>query len=336
MAFRDIVVIGASAGGVEALGQLMPQFPEDFPASIFITVHTTPVGPGYLAGLIRQWCRLPVGNSAYRQDIRAPCVYVARPNLHLVIKRGRVENRFLPKENGTRPAIDPMFRSAAHAYGRRVIGVLLTGNLDDGTSGLGIIKDEGGIVVVQDPKDARYPDMPLMAMARVQVDHVVPLARIAPLLVDLVSQELREEPLMIHEGSGFEEGRQVMTCPGCGGVLQEYRQGVRRWFECQVGHKFSPETLMIEVDREVEEKLWGALVALRQKAEMEETLAADARSVEESSDRSFFEQQAKATKEAEEMLRTLLEEKGPVIFPGPTPKDVERPKKRAKASKGTG
>ncbi len=318
---RDIVVIGASAGGVEALKTVLSGLPKDFPASVFVTIHTMPTGPGYLAQVLARVSPLPVEQAKNNEEIRAGFVYVAQPNLHLIMKRGRLRNRFLPKENGTRPAIDPMFRSAAQSYSRRVIGVLLTGELDDGTAGLGVIKDEGGIIIVQDPKDAMHPDMPTSAIQSLKPDYVVPLAEIAPLLVKLVKSEISGSAFT--EQADMNETEQVLTCPGCGGVLREYRSDNFIWHQCMVGHRYNPETLVLEQNRVVEEHFWRVKGLLKEKAEMARTMASDARATVDSAvDPEYFDRQAQAAEEAEKRIENLLDDLGPDLFPGTPQKDT--------------
>ncbi len=319
--------MGASAGGIEACRLVLSTLPRGFPASIFITIHTAPASPGLLNQVIGHMSPLPVEEVRDRHAINPGHVYVAPPNLHLLVKRGWAEARFLPKENGTRPAIDPMFRTAAHSYGRRVIGVLMTGNLDDGVAGLGIIKDEGGITVVQDPKEAAYPDMPLTAVQMVPVDHIVSLAEIATLLVRLVSSEMEEEPTMAEAQEESTEGDQVLTCPGCGGVLHQYKEGNVMWYKCQIGHRYTLESVMSEQDVELENRLWGTLAILKQKEEVARTMAADARSsVNSEIDPEFFDEQARAARKAQELIEKVLDEQGSVLFPGLLPKKKNRQK----------
>lgn len=275
---HDIVVIGASAGGFQALRKMLSALPRDFPAAVFVTLHTAPAGPSHLTDLFSAVCRLPVQEANEQPTaIRPGRIYVAKPNLHLILKRGYAIGRFLPKENGTRPAIDPMFRSASHSYAKRVIGVLLTGNLDDGTAGLGVIKDEGGITVVQDPADATYPNMPLSAIKGARPDYVVPLGEMARLLVKLVETELAGNAEM-ENSAAIEQQQLVVTCPGCGGVLRQYSKDRLAWYMCMVGHRFTSETMMLEQNAVVEEHFWRLIAILKEKESVSRTLASDARS----------------------------------------------------------
>jgi two-component system chemotaxis response regulator CheB len=318
---HDIVVIGASAGGIQALKAILSDLPKDLPASIFVTLHTAPTGEGYLADILAGISLLPVGLAIDKEKIAHGRVYVAAPNLHLTVKRGYVKNRFMPKENVARPAIDPMFRSAAHSYSRRVIGVLLTGRLDDGTAGLGVIQDEGGITIVQDPKDAEYADMPLSAIRNINPDHIVPLAEIAPILVTLVNTEVTgEAPTDETETNDLQ---QVMTCPGCGGILHQYVNKRVIWYQCQVGHRFTSETMMLEQNSIVEEHFWRLLSLLKEKEELARTMVVDARStLNPLVNPEYFIRQAEASAEAQKRISDLLDEFGSALFPGISQKDI--------------
>ncbi len=179
---RDIVVIGASAGGVEALRSVLGALPPDYDGTVFVVLHIPPTVPSVLADILGRSTRLVCVSAYDGAPVRPGVVYVAPPDWHLLLDDGRVRLVRGPRENGHRPAVDPLFRSAAEAYGPRVAGVILTGNLDDGTRGLFAIKDRGGLAVVQAPRDALYPGMPKSAVDHVAVDHVLPAAEIGPLL----------------------------------------------------------------------------------------------------------------------------------------------------------
>ena len=189
MARRDIIVVGASAGGVEALRTLVGSFPGDLRAAVFVVVHMLRDAPSMMPQILEHAGRLPVLVPRQPLEIQSGHVYLPLPDQHLIVEPGGVHLSPDPSQSRTRPAIDPLFRSAATAYGPRVVGVVLTGNLGDGTAGLKAIKDGGGTAVVQDPEDAPFPGMPQSAIARVAVDHVLPLAQIGPLLVALARQE---------------------------------------------------------------------------------------------------------------------------------------------------
>ena len=186
-----IVVLGASSGGIEAIRTMLAMLPAEFPTPICVVIHTSPQSPGVLADILNRAATLTVRHPHDRELLRPGHVYVAPPDHHLLVEPGRLSVTKGPRENRFRPAIDPLFRSAAQVFGPGAIGVILSGNLDDGTSGLDVIKRLGGIAIVQDPADVLFPSMPQSAIDHVTVDHVVPLARIAPLLVDLTRPPTR-------------------------------------------------------------------------------------------------------------------------------------------------
>ena len=193
MAGHDIIVVGASAGGVEALQTLVRGLPADVPAAMFVVLHMSADAPSMLPQILNRAGPLPVAAAVDNEPIAPGRVYVAVPDHHLLIERGRVCLVRGPKENRSRPAVDPLFRSAARAYGSRVIGVVLTGALDDGTSGLQAVKGRGGLAVVQDPAEALYTGMPRSAMEHVAVDYCMPLAEIPALLARLAVEPAPDE-----------------------------------------------------------------------------------------------------------------------------------------------
>jgi two-component system chemotaxis response regulator CheB len=283
---RDIVVIGTSAGGIEALRTIVNHLPDDFPAALFAVVHTSPNSPGVLASILERAGSLPARCVQESEVIRPGRIYVPRPDHHLIVDAGVARSTRGPKENRFRPAVDPLFRSAAQAYGPRVIGVILTGGLDDGTAGLAAVKQLGGTAVVQDPNDAMYPSMPRNALEHVRVDHCVPLAEIAPLLVHLtrevveekgritVPEEIRIEVDIAKEDNALEAGvmklgePSIYACPECHGVLLQVKnkadaQGRVR-FRCHTGHAYSIESLLSDMQERTEESLWSAIRAIEE------------------------------------------------------------------------
>ena len=275
---RDIVVIGGSSGSVAALRTLVSGLPPRFPAAVFVAVHTSPTNPGALGGILDRSGPLAAALATDRQPIRKGRIFVAPPDHHLVLEKERVRVVLGPKENGFRPAVDPLFNSAACEFGKRVIGIILTGSLDDGSQGLVRIKKEGGLAVVQDPEEAFSQGMPLNAIRAVEVDHVVPVRKIAPLLIRLV-----REPISAREaagagagwrGNGGEggacpevvRGPSGFTCPECGGALWERGKKDEERYRCRVGHTYSPKSLLLAQDDRVEAALWSALRALQESA----------------------------------------------------------------------
>lgn len=278
METRNIIVIGASAGGFEAMKKLVAGLPADLRASLFIVWHMPPDVRGVLPQVLSKSGTLPAAHAVDKEPITPHRIYVAPPNFHLLIERGRVRVTKGPKENRFRPAVDPLFRSAAYAYGTRVIGVVLTGALDDGTSGLWTIKHLGGTAVVQHPEDAEVPSMPENALREVEVDYVVPVSEMADLLVRLTREPLETSEVIMEENkqtefeirtaaedSAFEAGIMKFgsltpfTCPDCHGVLFELKDGKRSRFRCHTGHAFSSDSLLTTVTESIEDSLWSAI-----------------------------------------------------------------------------
>jgi two-component system, chemotaxis family, protein-glutamate methylesterase/glutaminase len=188
MADHDIIAIGTSAGGVEALIQLVRSLPADLPAAVFVVLHVAPEGPSMLPEILGRNTSLPVRHAVDGERVSMSRIYVAPPNNHLLVVKGQLRVIHGPKENLHRPAIDPLFRSVALEYGPRTVGVILTGARDDGTAGMSAIKGRGGLTVIQDPKEASYPSMPFNVQRQVQTDYSLPLREIGPLLVRLAKQ----------------------------------------------------------------------------------------------------------------------------------------------------
>lgn len=276
MAKKDIVVIGASSGGLEALRTLVSQLPSDFRGSVFIVLHTGSGSPGVLAPILDRAAQLPVTYARDKEQFKEGSIYVAPPDKHMLLEPGKICLSRGPRENLFRPAIDPLFRSAAQVYGPRVVGVILTGGLDDGTAGLWAVKQLGGTAVVQDPQDALFPSMPTNALRYVTVDHVVPLAEIPQLLVQLTSVAVEEKEIEVPEHLDIEVKiakqepaidqdirdlweKSSYTCPECHGVLLQLKEGDRERFRCHTGHAFSADRLLSSLTEGVEESLWGAI-----------------------------------------------------------------------------
>lgn len=280
---HDIIVVGASGGGVEAASKLVAGLPETFPAALCLVVHIDAAAPRLLAGVLDRAGPLPAITARDGELIQPGRIYVGPPDYHLLLTDGALRLTRSPRENRHRPAVDPLFRSAARSYGPRVIGVVLTGSFDDGASGLAAIKARGGIAVVQDPMDALFPGMPESALREIKVDHCVPLRDLAALLVRLASTPVaapapREEPP--RTGAEAPEslpdaGRpSMMSCPTCHGVLWESDGQALPRYVCRIGHTFSFETLLAEQAEDLETVLWGAVRALRESAAVEERVAA--------------------------------------------------------------
>lgn len=266
--------MGASAGGVDALKIFLRGLPADLPASVLIVQHTAPRSDNALVGVLARNCALPVNSPNENTTIQQGHVYVSVPDRHLVIEDLHVMAVMGPKENRHRPAIDTLFRSAARHFGSRVIGVILTGLLDDGTAGMWEIKRRGGVSVVQDPEDAEYPQMPRSVLEHVEVDHRVPLKEI-PFLLDSLSRQnvvaLRKAKSA--EGFTMKAHDTHLSCPECGGPLQHLKYGRLDGFRCRVGHTYSTQSVLSAHSEREEAALWHAIVALEEGADLAKELA---------------------------------------------------------------
>ena len=277
---RNIIVIGASAGGFGAIKKLVAGLPADMPASIFIVWHMSSDVQGVLPHVLNKSQTLFAVNASDNEPIVPGRIYVAPPDHHLLIEKNIVRVTKGPKENRFRPAVDPLFRSAAHAYGNRVIGVVLSGALDDGSAGLWTVQQCGGVCIVQDPEDAEIPSMPENALRAVEADFKVPVAEMPELLLKLVNEPVnapvpagepgqRERTQMeisiAMEDDTIENNIQEFgeltpyTCPECHGVLSSIREGDRVRFRCHTGHAFSADTLLLTITETIEEVLWSAI-----------------------------------------------------------------------------
>ena len=279
---KRLVVIGSSAGGLEALRGLVSRIPDTFSGAICIVLHTAPESPGILADILSRSGPLPAELAQNGQRIEAGHIYVAPPDRHLLIEPGRLRVTKGPREHGFRPAVDPLFRSAAQVFGPLAIGVVLTGNLDDGTAGLWTIKKLGGTAIVQDPAEALYPSMPEHAMKSVDVDHVAPLSRIAALLAELTTEAPKElepgripvhiamEVKIANEQNPRDVGLERVgtpspyACPECHGVLLEIEEGGRIRFRCHTGHAYSVESLLAAMREGIDDAMGVAQRALEE------------------------------------------------------------------------
>jgi two-component system chemotaxis response regulator CheB len=323
---RDVIVIGASAGGVQALQSLVSQLPPELPASVLVVLHLMSAGTSVLHSILDRAGPLPASPARDGERLERGHIYCAPPDFHTLLRGPGIHLSAGPRENGHRPAIDPLFRSAARAYGSRVIGVVLTGTLDDGTDGLRLIKERGGATVVQDPDDAAYRGMPESAISYVGPDRVVPLAELGATLFDLIDAPLDpagangiedpgSQPIDLVE---VEFGREEpvgdatrLTCPDCGGVMLERDEGGLVRFACQVGHAYSPESLDEEQGEALESALWTAIRSLDERADLLRRMARRAdRSGSESTVDRLEEKAEIAIGHADEIRGTLLRLRG--------------------------
>ncbi|ESW89130.1 protein-glutamate methylesterase [Mesorhizobium sp. LSJC285A00] len=280
---RCIVTIGASAGGVDALKRLVRDLSPDIPAALLVVQHVGPTS--YLGDILGRAANMPVANASNGMKVKNGHIFVATPGAHLLLHDDHMLLRRGPRENLARPAIDPLFRSAACSFGGSVIGVVLTGSLSDGTAGLHAIKMCGGVSVVQDPGDAAVPDMPLSALQNVEIDHCVPLSEMAGLLHRLASEIAGPTPeipsgirleaaIAAQEHSTMEltEGQlgtpSTFVCPECHGPLWEIEDGPITRYRCHTGHAFGADVLMQAQADDAEQALWSLLRAHQQRAEL--------------------------------------------------------------------
>jgi two-component system, chemotaxis family, protein-glutamate methylesterase/glutaminase len=278
---HDVVVVGASAGGVEALRTLVAALPPDLPAAVLVVLHIPRGAPSALPAILDRAGPLPARRVIDGERLVYGRVYVAPADHHLLLVDGRIRLSRGPTENGHRPAVDPLFRSAARAYGPRVVGVVLSGSRDDGAAGAAAVAGQGGVVVVQDPAEALHPSMPEAVMRHTTVDHVLPAAKIGPLLAELSGRTVTAtDPVddgLLNAEVEMAETMPVTTdqlgappsgfaCPSCGGALFEIEKRPLPRFRCRVGHAWSPESLLAEQGEAVERALWVALRALEEKA----------------------------------------------------------------------
>jgi two-component system, chemotaxis family, protein-glutamate methylesterase/glutaminase len=284
MSGHDIVVLGASAGGVEALTRLVAGLPADVQAALFVVLHLPPDAPSSLAPILDRAGPLPAIPAEDHQPIEPGHIYVAPPNRHLAVRRGHVALRAGPRENSARPSVDVLFRSAAWAYGRRVVGVVLSGTLRDGALGLAAIKMHGGVTIVQDPDEALFAGMPESALSTTRVDYRLRAADMPARLVELTHHSVESEPMRPTPPEPPEPIRHAadepdqqlspklpnaasgLSCPECRGSLWELREGGGIRYECRVGHTYSLGALLSEQGEAVEAALWSAVNSLQERA----------------------------------------------------------------------
>jgi len=301
MIARDIIVIGASAGGFDAVEKLAAMFPPDLQAAVFVTVHLAERSEGVLPELLTRAGPLPAIHPWEDTPIQMGRVYVAPPDHHLILTPTSVHVGHGPRENLQRPCINTMFRSAAAAHGPRVIGALLTGLLDDGAAGLWEIQQQGGATVVQDPEEAPFRSMPDNAIRGLNVQYIVRLAEMGPLLVRLTMGDRTQS-----NERNVEKPTEQLTmqaCPECGGAMTLYKMGHLREYRCHIGHRFGLKTMIAEKSGVVERAISSAL---SQSEELSELLEQARTALDEESATQIHAEIAQRKKE-QETLRALME-----------------------------
>jgi two-component system chemotaxis response regulator CheB len=324
MATHDIIVIGASAGGMDAIAELLKPLPADLPASLFVVQHLSSLSPGYLPEILQRDTPLRVVSPAESGPIEPGCVYVAPPDRHLLVERDRVRVVRGPKENRHRPAIDPLFRSAAWAYGARVVGIVLTGMLYDGTAGLWAVQTCGGVTVVQDPREAQFSSMVANVLQNLKVDHCLPIKEISALVEKLArttitNGQIHDVPTKIKLETEFAmlkypETKTDMntlgtlspfTCPTCNGSMWELQDGELLRYRCHTGHAFTAEDVTGEHTDAVEQALYSALRVMEENTALLRRMA-DRVQDQQSERRMRYENMAKEREEHAWTIRQLL------------------------------
>jgi len=327
MASRDMIVIGGSTGGIDALQRICANLPADLPATVFVVVHVGQQGRNLLADILDLCGPLRASTAVHGETFERGRIYVAPADRHLMVVGDTIQLGHGPRENMTRPAVDPLFRSAAVSYGPRVIGVVLTGLLNDGAAGLAAVKQCGGVAVVQNPADAVADQMPWGALGGCDVDYRAPVAEMGALLAKLAGTPAGP-PVPVPAGLSLEVeialGRPADTptlltiadpstfsCPSCSGVLSELRGKPSLRFRCQIGHAFTAETLDQKHTEGAEAALGVALRIIEERSALMERMAADARAHARNRNAAVYEERGKEYRQHGEAIRqTLLRLKG--------------------------
>ena len=314
---RNIVVVGTSAGGVQALCELTKYLPEDLDASLFVVMHIG--SQTMLPEILSSRGNLPAVIAEHGKEYKRGHIYCAPANCHLSIKDHVTVLTRGPRENGHRPAIDVLFRSAAREHRANVVGVLLTGGRDDGTAGLYAIKARGGVAIVQNPEEAATPDMPRNALNMVDVDFCLPVRQIADVVVQLANGKATDitessngnamvDETATHQAAGEPPGDQIpVTCPECNGPLYELKDGEFALFQCFVGHRFSPQSLGEQHTEALERALWTASRKLKERIVLHGQLAERKRNKGENELRQRLEESVTTAREDLKLLREILD-----------------------------
>ena len=329
---RNILAIGTSAGGITAMQRLFAAMPREVEATVFVVQHVG-ITRSVLPMVLSRAGWLPAFHPEDGERVRPGWIHVAPPDHHLLVKDGCTLVRRGARENRCRPAIDPLFRSVAVAYGARVVGLILTGTLDDGTAGLRAVKRCGGIAVVQDPEDAEWPGMPRNAMRHVPVDACAPLSDLPALLARLLNEppgpavpvpadiaiEARipeDEFDSVPEFTASIGRPSTLTCPECGGNLVEIEDGPLLRFRCKVGHAYGPGTLATSHRESIEQAIWVALRTHQDRVIMFRRLAERAREHGHATVEANWTRTARDAERTVTMLKGVLSRQGQELAGG--------------------
>jgi len=322
MSTRDIIVIGASMGGVDALSALVARLPADLAATVLIVQHTSAQSPALLGEILDRRGPLRASVAVDHAPLEHGRIYVAPPDRHLLLTEDGVRVVYGPRENRVRPAIDPLFRTAAVHFRSRVIAVVLTGLLGDGASGLVAVERCGGATIVQSPDDAAFPEMPVRALAAVPSARRVALDALALVLAQLATEEapapppvpetLRIEARLTERAMAKDDWGEVptratdFTCPECSGAIREVEGEPLRRFRCRVGHAYSADDFIAAKETGVEDALWLAQQTLQEQAQVLETLATNDLARGWTRNASGYQERARDMRAAAERLRELI------------------------------
>ena len=324
MSGHELIVLGGSAGGIEALSQIIAALPADLPATVCAVIHVPADGPALLVEVLTRAGQMRVVRGVDGMPIERGCLYVPPPDHHLLVEPGCLRVVRGPKENGFRPSVDALFRTAARADGPQVVGVILTGMLDDGTAGLLAVKRRGGVTLVQNPDDALFPSMPRSALRYVTVDAVLALAEIAPALVRLAAASPEVGATLVSlpaAGATADDAAGdlpppatsvvALTCPDCGGVMAEAYDGELLRFHCPAGHRYSRESLVEQQSRALDYTLWSAYNALSERVMLAQRLMDDAEALGDTMGRRRFKALAtQAQKQRDQISRAFTADQG--------------------------
>lgn len=323
---ESLVVIGASAGGVEALLEVAAGFPADLPAAVCVTMHISPDTPSRLAQILSRAGPLPARQATGGDRLRAGEILVAPPGHHLLVTDGTTRLSGGPRENGHRPAIDVLFRSAARAPYATVIGVVLSGALDDGTAGLAAIKAAGGAAVVQEPADALFPYMPMHAIATVEVDVVAPARQIPDVVEGLSRGTVQHRRIQMEQPPRPPESEPPVAtvCPDCGGLLTEDSQAPTLQWECKVGHRYSAASLADAQGQQVEDHIWAVIRSLEDRSKLLRRMADNQQRPAREATARLLRQRAEEAAAHAQAVRELRERVAAATLP-PTPMEESEP-----------
>jgi two-component system chemotaxis response regulator CheB len=326
-----VIALGASLGGIDLLQRLLAHFDASLPAAVLIVLHVSPNRRSHLSQILEATSVLPVTQAIQGERLQTGHVYVAPPDYHMLVRDGRIELDRGARENRMRPAIDPLFRTAARAYGRNLAAVVLSGMQGDGTVGLMAVKAQGGLTIVQDPEESLYRSMPDRAIRYADIDHVAPLREIAALLIAFAHERAASAQQSTGQGAGAPdphaerthadmreqtEGKRtgevsVYACPDCGGALWELDDGGALSYACHVGHAYSPETLLLLKSEAVETALWSAVRTMVERVTIVRQLARRLRESGTEDEATLLEEQANAEEHDIRIIRNFIVQAAP-------------------------